>query len=374
MTLALEFHLVTNIAALALANDQVLLANNQPDTQSLIDSAVHLSAQNNYQYVPSKTKILVTNPKPSKSSAPSIPANATWTVGGASVPISSQATHLGIVRSGHHTSNSPAVVTRIAAHARALFRLLNLGLAKGHMTPPATSLRIEAIFAAPVLFSRLAPLLLTKPEVSTLNVYTRKILWSILKLHDKTAGPAIYLLSGVLPAEATVHIRQFSLLWMVAYLGPSNPLYQLAVQNLTKKVSSSWFAALRKTASMYGLPDPLHILLVPPNKGLYKKMVCDSITLYWTQRISTKASTMTSLKLMRPLSIPLGSRPHPIFSTCSSPHQFHIACIQAKMLVGTYRSCFHVRHWQHSTGACKLPDCGQYPGDLLHIFKSCPFL
>ena len=191
---------------------------------SLIDLPVLHSSQNKYQYIPTKTKILVTNPKPLKSSPPTIPPDATWTVGGAPVSTSSQATHLGIVRSGHHSSNSPAVVTRIAAHARALFRLLNLGLAKGHRTNPATSLRIEQTFASPVHYSGLAPLLLTKPELSTLNVYSRKILTRILKLHDKTAVPAIHLLSGVLPAEAIVHIRQFSLLQMVAYLGPSNTL------------------------------------------------------------------------------------------------------------------------------------------------------
>ena len=111
----------TKLAALALADDQVLLANNHENSQSLIDSAVHLSSLNNYHYVPTKTKILVTNPKPSKSSPPTIHLGTTWTVGGASVSISSQATYLGIVKSGHHTSHSPAVVTRIAAHAGSLW-------------------------------------------------------------------------------------------------------------------------------------------------------------------------------------------------------------------------------------------------------------
>ena len=44
------------------------------------------------------------------------------------------------------------------------------------------------------------------------------------------------------------------------------------------------------------------------------------------------------------------------------------------MLVGTYWSCYHARHSQHSSGACNLPDCNQFPGDLFHIFKSCSFL
>ena len=195
------------------------------------------------------------------------------------------------------------MITRIAAHARSLLRLLNLGLAKGHRTPPATSLWIESIFSNPVLYSRLAPLLLTKPEISTLNVFSRKILRRILKIHDSTAVPAIHLLSGVLPAEATVHIRQFSLLHMVANLGPSNPLYIMAHHNLTTRVSALWFATLRKTALLYGLPDPLHILLVPPNKIPYKRLVCDKITSFWTQKLCVKAFSMPSLKIMRPISL-----------------------------------------------------------------------
>ena len=87
----------TSLAVLALADDQVLLTNTQENSQSLIDTAVHLSSLNNYQYVLAKTKILVTNPKPSKSSYQTIPLGTSWTVGGAPVTLSSQATHLGIV-------------------------------------------------------------------------------------------------------------------------------------------------------------------------------------------------------------------------------------------------------------------------------------
>ena len=188
-------------------------------------------------------------------------------------------------------------------------------------------------------------------EISILNVYSRKVLRRILKLHDVTAVPAIHLLSGGLPAEAIIHMRQFSLLKMVANLGPSNPLYNIAYHNLTNKVRVSWFLTLRKTASTYGLPDPLHLLIIPPNKAPFKSLIWSTIISYWTQKFTTKASSMPSLKLMRPLSLTISSGPHPFFTTCSSPHQVWVACIQAKMLAGTYRSCYHVRHWQHSTCA-----------------------
>jgi len=51
-----------------------------------------------------------------------------------------------------------------------------------------------------------------------------------------------------------------------------------------------------------------------------------------------------------------------------------IAAIQLKMIAGTYRSCYHIRHWQHNSGACLLPGCQFFPGDVPHLFKACPFL
>ena len=83
---------------------------------------------------------------------------------------------------------------------------------------------------------------------------------------------------------------------------------------------------------------------------------------------------MPSLKYLRPRYCPLRSGPHPIWSTCKSPSQVRLATIQAKMLEGTYRSCHHVRHWQKTTGVCQLPGCRHLPGDVLHLFSSCPFL
>ena len=103
-------------------------------------------------------------------------------------------------------------------------------------------------------------------------------------------------------------------------------------------------------------------------------MVWSVISEHWTNKLSIKASTMPNLQLLRSTSLPLGLRPHPIFTTCQTPPQVRISIIQAKMLSGIYRSCYHSRHWQHNTGVCLLPDCGHYPGDLLHLFKSCLYL
>ena len=42
---------------------------------------------------------------------------------------------------------------------------------------------------------------------------------------------------------------------------------------------------------------------------------------------------------------------------------------------GRYRSCWLRRHWTGESGACRLPGCGQVPGDVAHLLSAeCPAL
>ena len=52
-----------NLAALSQADDQVLLSTSTTRAQALVDIAVDLASQNNLRNVPTKTKIIITNPK-----------------------------------------------------------------------------------------------------------------------------------------------------------------------------------------------------------------------------------------------------------------------------------------------------------------------
>ena len=40
------------------------------------------------------------------------------------------------------------------------------------------------------------------------------------------------------------------------------------------------------------------------------------------------------------------------------------------MVSGQYRSCWLRRHWTGESGACRLPDCGQVPGDVAHLLSA----
>ena len=86
---------------------------------------------------------------------------------------------------------------------------------------------------------------------------------------------------------------------------------------------------------------------------------------YWTNKLSESAGNYPSLKYLRIGSLALGHGPHPIFTSYSTPHDVRVSIIYAKMILGTYCSCWHVRHWQHVTGQCLLPGCGHLPDHSL---------
>ena len=88
-------------------------------------------------------------------------------INGKTIPFSSRADHVGIVRS--IDGNGPALLDRITAHRKALSAILFSGLAKGHRSNPMVGIRVEKIFATPVLLSGIAALVLSKKDISLID-------------------------------------------------------------------------------------------------------------------------------------------------------------------------------------------------------------
>ena len=66
----------------------------------------------------------------------------------------------------------------------------------------------------------------------------------------------------------------------------------------------------------------------------------------------------------------LGGGAQPLLWTClSSSTAVRSATVMTKMLSRRYRSCWLRRHWTEESGACRLPGCGQVPGDVPHLLS-----
>jgi len=357
-----------SVGSIGVADDVALVSTQLHALQSLLNLSQSLTSSKCMVNVPEKTKLLLFQPKGDQSADYWHEASPII-MDGAALPLSPQADHVGILRCPGG-SNLPSITARISAHTKSLYSVISCGMARSHRGNPAASLRVEACYSAPKLFSGLATLLLSPSEMSVLSVHRRLTLQRLQRLHPRTPAPALHFLSGSLPAPALVHKHQLTLLHMIALLGPSNTLFQHGVHVLHHSIKNSWFTQVRDLCRQYSLPDPLQTLTSPPPKGPFKSSVKSAISTFWRSHLIAEAKSLTSLRYLRLPFLPLGRGAHPLWWTCSSSSSaVRSATVMAKMLSGRYRSCWLRRHWTQETGACRLPGCGQVPGDVAHLLS-----
>ena len=108
------------------------------------------------------------------------------------------ATHVGVVRSSH--GNGPNIGAR--THRRAVYSVLHFVIAKGHRANPQASLRVETVYGVSVLLSGLASLVLTSSEEKMIDQSYKVYIQRLLRLHQATPAPAVFLIAGCLPLTA----------------------------------------------------------------------------------------------------------------------------------------------------------------------------
>ena len=251
-------------------------------------------------------------------------------------------------------------------------------MARRHRANPLASLRANTIFGIPVLFSGLASLILNKQEIETIHKHVKETVQNLLKLHQKTPEPVIFFISGTLPAEAMLHMKQLTLFGAICRL-PGNILNTLAKDSLIRMTDTdnSWFGQIRALCHKYALPHPLKLLELPPTKETLKSLLKQNISSYWqlilSKKIRNDENEMSSLKYFHPQFMSL-LRPHPILTSAGHTYDTNKMIIQLRMLSGRYRSGSLLKHFSPSiSGVCEL--CLLEEEDISHILlPRCPLL
>ena len=296
-------------------------------------------------------------------------------IDGKAVSFVDEADHVGIIRST--SGNLPHISGRLSAHRKALLAVLPLGLARGHHGNPAASLRINKIYATPVLFSGMGSLILSSAEINMLENYTKKTVQNLQKLMDRTPACVVAFLGGALPGTALLHLKQFSILGMISRQKASH-LFKHGIQVLTSGQPSlnSWFQQIRRLCLLYQLPHPISLLEDDRTKGRFDSLVRSKVTDFWEQKLRKEAAELTSVPYFKPRFMSLSS-PHPIWTSCgSSPFESRKAISACRMLSGKYLTDKLQRHWtQNREGLCLLPACAPpSEGSLEHILLHCTAL
>jgi hypothetical protein len=83
---------------------------------------------------------------------------------------------------------------------------------------------------------------------------------------------AIYIMSGILPLQAQIHMKALTLLGSI--LQQEGKIeHRLAERQfvMVDREDGSWFQNIKNILALYDLPPPLHLLTAPLEKKIWKK-------------------------------------------------------------------------------------------------------
>ena len=304
------------ISSVGLADDNALGANSITNLSNILYLALKYCEKYNVTLCADKTKLLMFGTPQQQLLSVYNPIE----IDAQKIELSSSADHVGILRSVD--GNLPHIVARISSHERAIGANLSSGLARSHRANPAASLKIESMYATPVLLSGVASLVLTKVETNMLNQHYKNVLQNLQKLATQTPHSVTHFLAGSLPLTAQLHLRQLGLFGMICRL-PDDPLniHARNVLTMSKRSCKSGFWQVRDLFLQYNLPHPLQFLDHPPDKEKFRKLVRSRVVDYWEQKLRMEASILPSLAYFHTQFMSL-AKPHPLWLTAgSNPHE-----------------------------------------------------
>ena len=289
----------TTISAIGDADDVILASNDIYSLKLLAQLTESYCLRFRVKLVSSKTKLLPIYNKNHQLLVNYAEIINPVTINGTKVEFSKEADHVGVIRS--IAGNMPNIVNRISSHKKALGSVSSVGLARNHRGNPAATLRVQQMYGTPVLFSGLACLVLSKPEVNVIETHFKNTLQNLQKLHQNTPRCVVYFMAGSLPAEAILHLRQLGLFSMITRL-QTDPLNVHARYTLTTAPPSakSWFQQIRELCLRYHLPHPLQLLDFPPTKEGFKNLVKLKVLDFWQEKLRSEVKTLKSLQYFKP--------------------------------------------------------------------------
>ena len=241
------------VSSIGQADDVALVSNDRHALHALLDLSLSFCSKYLVKLSTEKTKLQAYHTKSTEMQTFYAKLTSPINIDGESIPFADEAEHVGTVRSVN--GNLDHIFSRFAAHRRAMFSILPVGLARGHRGNPASALRAHSTYGASVLLSGISTLVLSKPEINLIDQHIKNNLQNLQKLMDKTPYCVVAFLGGHLPGTALLHMKQLSIFGMICRL-PGSILYEIAEYILTtaKPTSGSWFLQIRELSLLYGLP------------------------------------------------------------------------------------------------------------------------
>ena len=348
------------------ADDLLLTATTPYNMQTALNIAEEDARRERYKFNIIKTKTIPIN----------CDTPPTFILNGKPLGTSNSEPHLGINRN-HNMSNIETVENRIKSARATIMSLLPTGM-RGYNGAGLEVCTLKyKVYVIPTLLYGLEALVLTKKEVTKLELYHRQNLRCMLHFPRSVATPALHLLTGIPPIEAEIHIRSLSLLRNIVSPDTSSPpscfineymFRQFAVENDNP---SSWTTYIRTLIKQYNLPSVLELFQNPPTKSHWCKTINKAVHLWWTSHLKDNAYDRPSMSYINLDHCGTG-RLHPALKDMSCPLAVKKATIKSLLLVNRYPLTTCRTSGTRQRLLCPL--CETEPESITHFILLCPKL
>jgi hypothetical protein len=254
-----------------------------------------------------------------------------------SMPIVEQTAPIGIQRHFKDSSTATIGENLKIKSTPSLYSLMRSGLHGENGLDPITSISILRTYVIPIMFYGLETLLPSGKSFEILEKQYKKMIKQVLSLPINIADPAIYIISGLIPAEAEIHKRAIILYGCIFRSGKTSTEWKIAERQLSIKSSKSksWFIDITRQFMKYGIGDPYDFLDTVLIKYHWKSLIKSKIHSYWISTISEVCNLYSSLKYLKG-SYKIGQC-HPLATTISANMREIIRTpIRLKIATGTY--------------------------------------
>ncbi len=351
------------------ADDVLLMACSESEMQAMMNAADDYASRHQYKLHPTKSTLTQLIGK-AKSS---LQLQGSWHLGKSPIPVSDSIEHLGLVwRAGQLC---PDIKLKIDLARRTAYMLIGHGLHGKDGLNPIISAQILNTQVLPRMLYGIEAAVINKKQITDLSGCYRTLLRQYQGLPERCAGPAIFILSGTVPAEAHLHMRSFTLYGNICRLPEEAPLKRLALRQLAEPDSShSWFVYLRELAAIYSINLVAACLMPWPKEG-WKRYIKTTIVGYWRNRLLHEATHMTSLCWLDLDMCSSADQPHPLWSTAMyRKDQVPKAGIRARLITGTYNLQAKVASYSQKKADPTCMLCHQEAEDMPHFLLRCPKL
>lgn len=360
--------------ASACADDLALNSNNNEDTQVLIDIAVDYSDREQYKLQPLKSvslNIYPTSFQENKASPVKFKLKDT------EMPCVKSGAHLGMKRCSTVRENTVEnVEENIKKATRTVYSLIPSGLHGHNGLDPVTSIHLYKTYVLPVLLYGMELLVPKGSCLERLELFQKKFLKRILSLPPNTADVAVYLLSGLLPVEARIHLKVLIFFNNICNQSEDSIEKRLARRQCAVKSnkSNSWFIEVKRILWTYDFDDIETYLDNPVEKFSWKSSVNTAIFSYWSEKLQTLKSLYGSLIYMNSDFVRLGKL-HPVLQNSSGSARENTRFpVKLKIITGSYilqtnRAKFN---GNEISSTCLL--CGTDAETVEHFILICPVL